>query len=548
MKITFLGAARTVTGSCYVIETDHCRFAVDCGMHQGNREIEKRNWNSTVYDPKNIDFFIITHAHIDHIGLLPRMLKMGFSNPIYASPPTRDLMEILLEDSAHIQEMEARWESIKRQRHGLKPVDPLYEQEDARKVVSLLQTRDYNEPFEPAPGVRVNFKDAGHILGSSFIEMWLDNGGEQVKLVFSGDIGRPNQLLVSDPSIIDTADFLVVESTYGNRDHKNEDLSRQELAEAIQYSYSRRGKVIIPAFAVERTQEVLFSLYYLMKEGKLPKDMPVFVDSPLAIKATQVFKNNQAYFDSEARGMLKNGEDPFSMPNLRYILSAEESTSLNSMDGPAIIISASGMANAGRIKHHLSHNLWKESTSVVFVGFQAMGTPGRKIVDGVEKIRLFGEDVSVKAKVFTINGFSAHAGQSQILEWLKEFRSKNMEVFLVHGEYEAQKVLAKIIRERFGWKVHIPDLLDVCVLQPGHALEQPRDIEKIHPRIDWDYLAREVSIKVEQLNERMNTLKTRPWVEQTDMKERLLDLNRLLSALISDVHPGESSAESSKDR
>jgi metallo-beta-lactamase family protein len=540
MNVRFLGASRTVTGSCVVIETEDHRFCVDCGMHQGNREIEKRNWDLQGYDPGNIDFMLITHAHIDHIGLLPRLVSAGFKGPIYTTPPTRDLMEILLLDSAHIQEMEAQWESKRRMKRGQKPVEPLYTQNDALSTLPLVRTYLYNESFEPVPGVRVNFKDAGHILGSSFVELWIEENGDRTKLVFSGDIGRPDQLLVRDPSIVESADFLFLESTYGNRDHKNEQQSREELAEAIAYSHERRQKVIIPAFAVERTQEVLYSLYLLQTEGKLPDDMPVFVDSPLAIKATEIFRNHPEYFDKETRTILKNGEDPLALKNLRFTQTAQESMTLNTLEGPAVIISASGMAHAGRIKHHLTHNLWKEGASIVFVGFQAMGTTGRKIVDGAEKVRLFGEDVAVKARVFTIGGFSAHAGQSQILDWLGNFHTKSMEIFLVHGEYLAQQELARIIRERYGFTVRIPGFLHECILQKGQAKEQPRDLERALPRIDWGYLVREMDEKVAQLKERMEQVGDVSWVSQTEIRDRLLELNKALTTFITDLHQEES--------
>ncbi|WP_051822569.1 MBL fold metallo-hydrolase RNA specificity domain-containing protein [Desulfonatronum thiodismutans] len=540
MKVRFLGAARTVTGSCIVVETSQTRFAVDCGLYQGNREIEKRNQSDALYDPSTLDFILITHAHIDHSGLLPRIVNRGFAGPVYATPPTKDLLEIMLLDSAHIQEMEARWENKKRLRVGQKPIEPLYGKGDVSKAMSLVQSMVYNDPFDPGPGVRVNFKDAGHILGSALVEVWVEEDGQRIKLVFSGDLGRPDQLLVRDPSIVESADFLFMESTYGNRDHKNEDQSREELAEAIAFSYAKGEKVIIPAFALERTQEVIFSMFLLSKEGKLPKDMPVFVDSPLATRATEVFRRHPDYFDRETRHYLANGEDPFNMPNLRFTLSVQESQALNTMRGPAVIISASGMANAGRVKHHLKHNLWRQGASIVFVGFQAMGTPGRKIVDGAESIRILGEDILVKARVFTIGGFSAHAGQSQLMDWLSFFRSRTMEVFLIHGEYEAQKVLAGLIRERFRYTVHIPDFLDESILTPGKVLEQPRDKDRGRSHMDWDFLVQEMERPMVLLRERIPCLQALPWVEQTEMRDRVLDVNRIWNTLVSDIPCGHS--------
>jgi metallo-beta-lactamase family protein len=361
----------------------------------------------------------------------------------------------------------------------------------------------------------------------------------RIKLVFSGDIGRPDQLLVRDPSIVETADFLFFESTYGNRDHKNEQQSREELAEAIAYSYERREKVIIPAFAVERTQEVLYSLYLLQKEGKLPGDMPVFVDSPLAIKATEIFRSHPEYFDKDTRTILKTARTRWRW-NLRFTQTAQESMSLNTLDGPAVIISASGMANAGRIKHHLTHNLWKEGASIVFVGFQAMGTTGRKIVDGAQKVRLFGEDVAVRAKVFTIGGFSAHAGQSQIMDWLGNFRSPGMEVFLVHGEYPAQKELARLIQERYGFTVHIPGFLHECILREGRGQgASPGTWTRPCRRIDWGYLVRELDGKVVQLKERMERV-GRWRGSQTEIRDRLLEMSKSLTTFITDLHAEES--------
>jgi metallo-beta-lactamase family protein len=440
MRIKFMGAARTVTGSCFLLEAHGHRFAVDCGMHQGNAEIEKRNWEVDIYQPGKIEFFLITHAHIDHSGLLPCMVQKGFRGRIYTTPPTRDLLKIVLLDSAHLQEMEAHWKNRKRQRQGEKHLGALYTQEDARETFPLFETMPYDQPFEPFPGLRVNFKDAGHILGASMIELWIEENGSATKMVFSGDIGRPAQLLVQDASVVRAADYIFLESTYGDRDHKNEDESLKELAEAVAYSYGHGEKVIIPAFAVERSQEILYSLHLLAKDGRLPADMPVYLDSPLAIRATEIFRHYAEYLDEATRKLLRHGEDPLSLPQLHFTQTSQESMALNDLSGPAVIISASGMADGGRVRHHLKHNLWRAGASVVFVGFQAQGTTGRQIVDGAEKVRLFNEEIAVKARVFTINGFSAHAGQSQILEWLSHFQTGNMQVFLVHRRVSLKNV------------------------------------------------------------------------------------------------------------
>jgi len=530
-----MGAARTVTGSCFILETNGHRFAIDCGMHQGNAEIDKRNWDVDIYEPAKIDFFLITHAHIDHSGLLPCMVQKGFRGRIYTTPPTRDLLEIMLLDSAHIQEMEAQWKSKKRLRHGGKHALPLYTQKDVLATLPMFSARLYNEYFSPFPDLQVKFQDAGHILGASLIELWIEENGSQIKLVFSGDVGRPDQLMVEDTSIVRAADYLFLESTYGNRNHKNEQESLNELAEAISYSYNQGEKVLIPSFAVERSQEVLYSLYLMAKDGRLPADMPVFLDSPLAIRATEVFRQYPEYFDDATRKLLRAGEDPLSFPQLRFTEATQESMAINNVSGPAIIISASGMADAGRIRHHLRHHLWREGVSVVFVGFQAQGTTGRKIVDGAKKVRLFHEEIAVKARVYTINGFSAHAGQSQILEWLGHFHNPNMQVFLVHAEFSAQQALADLIQERFGLRVLIPDYLEEATLKVGQKLKRTAYPEKAAPAVDWAYLLSNMESKLAGLRSQKSRLESKTWLEQTEIKDRILELNRNLTEIISEI-------------
>ncbi len=535
MKVKFMGAARTVTGSCYILETNGHRFAIDCGMHQGMGEIEKRNSDMDIYEPRRIEFFLITHAHIDHSGLLPAMVKKGFRGKIFTTPPTQELLQIMLLDSAHIQETEAQWKSKKRLRHGEGRMQPLYTQEDARAAFPLFETKKYNQPFEPFPGLRVNFQDAGHILGASVIELWVKEKGKETKIVFSGDIGRPTQLLVEDPSKIRLADYLFLESTYGDRDHKDESQSLNELAEAISFSYARKEKVIIPSFAVERAQEVIYSLYLLSKDGRLPKDMPVFLDSPLAIQATEIFRRYPEYLDEPSRKILRKGEDPLSMPQLRYSQTSQESMAINELRGSAVVISASGMAESGRVRHHLRHNLWREGASVVFVGFQALGTTGRKIVEGAKSVRLFNDEIVVKAKVYTINGFSAHAGQRQILDWLGHFQTREMKILLIHGEYKAQQILAELIRKRLGCEVCIPDYLEEITLEVGEKLRRVEFPEKAASRIDWAFFLQDLEGKISQLRSRTAQLESKDWAEQAEIRERLLELNRNLSEIVSET-------------
>lgn len=535
MKVTFLGAAQTVTGSSYKLECEAAKFLVDAGMFQGNKEIEKRNFETDRYDPKNLDFILVTHAHIDHSGLLPRLVKKGFRGVIYTSEPTRDLLEIMLLDSAHIQEMEAEYVTRKRKRRGGITEEPLYTEADVEKTLPLIQTVKYEEAFEPKPGLKIRFRDAGHILGSAFIRIEYEHGDNPTSLLFSGDLGRPAQLLVNDPAIATTPDYLFLESTYGNRNHKDDSNSLDELAEAVQYSYSKGEKVVIPAFAVERSQQIIYSLFLLYKQGRLPADMPVFLDSPMAIRATEVFRKHPEFFDKQTKELIQNGEDPLSLPNLKFTLSTAESQAINSTEGPAVIISASGMATAGRIKHHLRHNLWKPGASVVFVGYQGVGTPGRKIVGGATKIRLFGEDVIVKAKVFTINGFSGHAGQDELLGWVSRFRDADMKVFLIHGEPAAQQAMAELLRTEFKLDVHVPDYLEEVTLEPGRILETVLHAETARPSVDWDFLLQDSGRLFAELTNRVDKLKGKAWVEQTEIRDRLMTVNRLMVELISEM-------------
>jgi metallo-beta-lactamase family protein len=565
MKINFLGAAQAVTGSCYILETGGHRFSVDCGMHQGNAEIEKRNLNMDNYRPAELDFVLVTHAHIDHIGLLPRIVAEGFKGTIYATPPTRDLMQILLLDSAHIQEMEAEQHRRTGARRGNKSsqppyttgerrskitdqaphvsierrtemlAQPLYTTEDAMATFPHIKTIEYGKPFEPVPGIRVTYRDAGHILGSAFIEIEYLEDGKTTKLVFSGDLGRPNQLILPDPSTGGSADYVFMESTYGDRDHKTFENSYEELASAIAYSYKNHEKVIIPAFAVERTQQILYTLFLLSEEGKLPKDMPVYLDSPLAIQATEIFRSHPDYFDEKTRALLKAGKDPLSLPNLRFSQTSDESRAINNEPGSAVVISASGMANAGRIRHHLRHNLWRKGASVVFCGYQGEGTPGRKIVDGAKSITIFGEEIAIAAKVFTIGGFSAHAGQADIMQWLKTFDGKSTKVILIHGEVRALTTLSALITSQLGLEVHVPSYLEELTLQPGKVMVPVVDVEKAAPRIDWEFLISDSRHLFEEFQKRMELAKQKPWLAQTEIRDRFLDLNRKMVEIISEL-------------
>jgi len=382
--------------------------------------VELRNWQDWGFDPTQIHTLFLTHAHIDHSGRIPKLVKDGFRGKIITSPPTAELCQIMLLDSAHIQEMDAEWQTRKDKRKGKKEILPLYTTKDATQSLQYLSPTERDQIITVEPGIKARLRNAGHILGSSIVELWIEEANQETKLVFSGDLGKQNQLIIKDPYEIFAADYLFIESTYGNRVHRPFEDSKKELLEAIQYALSHEEKVIIPAFALERTQEILYLLGEFWRDKILP-NIPVYLDSPLAIQATQIFRKNKKYYDEQARAIVDQGFDPFDMPNLHFTPTTEESIAINEKPGSAIIIAASGMCTAGRIKHHLKHNLWRPGASIIIVGFQAQGTTGRKIVDGNKQVKIFREDVAVKAKVFTIGGFSAHADQKDLLEWVSHF-------------------------------------------------------------------------------------------------------------------------------
>jgi metallo-beta-lactamase family protein len=477
VRVTCLGGVGTVTGSCYLVESvDGKKVLVDCGLFQGGKQMDERNWQDWGFDPKQIKTLFLTHAHIDHSGKIPKLVRDGFQGQIITSPPTAELCGIMLLDAAHIQEMDAEWQTRKNKRQARGGIEPLYTTEDAEAALKLLRPVERDQIIEPEPGIKARLRNAGHILGSSVLELWIDENQESVKVVFSGDLGKKNQLIVRDPHEVFDADYLFLESTYGDRLHRTFEASKAELQEAIEYAVSREQKIIIPAFAVERTQELLYILGEFHREGRLP-DIPIYVDSPLAIKATKIFRKNKKYYDKEAMAIVDQGYDPFNMPNLRFTETTEQSIAINKNRGSAIVIAGNGMCTAGRIKHHLKHNLWREGASLVIVGFQAQGTTGRRIVDGAKHVKIFGENVAVKAKVFTIGGFSAHADQRDLLEWVGHFESKPR-VFLVHGEAGASEALSRKIQELHRLEVHIPRWKERLILKPKEIIiEEPAEAE-----------------------------------------------------------------------
>ena len=476
IRVSCLGAAESVTGSCFLVEAGKKKFLVDCGLFQGGRQTEEKNWKDWDFDPAEIEALFLTHAHIDHSGRIPKLVRDGFRGEIITSPPTAELCQIMLLDSAHVQEMDADWQTRRRARQGRKKVEPLYTIADAEESLKYFRPVERDGILEIDTMLRVRLRNAGHILGSSILELWVNDGGGEVKVVFSGDLGRKNQLIVKDSYEVTDADYLFIESTYGNRLHRNLADSKKEFLEAIRYAVANREKVIIPAFAVERTQEILYILAEFSRRGEIP-EIPVYLDSPLAIKATEIFRKNKPYFDEEANAIVEQGLDPFSMPTLRFTPSTVESMAINEKKGPAIVISASGMCTAGRIKHHLKHNLWRPGASIVIVGFQAQGTTGRKIVDGEKTVKIFGEPIAVRAKVFTIGGFSSHADRDELLAWLGHFSTSMPRVFIIHGEKTASDAFAESVREKYSMDVHIPVFRETLELTPRKRAEKEKPAE-----------------------------------------------------------------------
>jgi len=437
MQLHFYGAARTVTGSCFMLENEQ-RVLIDVGMFQGS--VEKRNYKHFPFDPSEIDVLILTHSHIDHVGLLPKLVKHGFSGEIYATRATREISEHMLYDSAKVQEEEAYTLTKKNIRRGLPAVKPLYTADDVKECFKLKWRNVRYGQTVSLDSIDFTFRNAGHVLGSAFVEI---NAGS--KFVFSGDIGEKGRLIINDPDFPPKTDYLIVESTYGDRNHRSVEESIDELRQAILDTFERGGNVLIPSFALERTQEILYILHIFYRKGELP-ECEVFLDSPLAIDMTEIFANHPELYNKETAEEAKHG-NPFYIPNLTFTKSVDESREINEVKSDAIIIAGSGMCTGGRIKHHLKHNLWRKESSLVFVGYQVKGTLGRRIIDGAKKVRIYGEEIAVKSKVYTINGFSAHAGRDYLIEW--STKSNAERIFVVHGEFEKSQKLASALRRHF---------------------------------------------------------------------------------------------------
>ena len=455
MRLIFIGADHEVTGSCHVLEVCGRYILVDCGMKQGTDDFETAELPMNIAD---IDYVLLTHAHIDHSGMLPLLYARGFRGDVIATPATVDLCDIMLKDSAHIQMTEAEWKNRKGQRAGKEPVVPIYDMNDAEGVLEHFVSCDYDKVMDLCEGVKVKFSDAGHLLGSASIEVWINEDGEERKIVFSGDIGNLNRPIIKDPSYINDADYVVMESTYGDRYHNADVDYVSELAGICQRTFDRGGNVVIPAFAVGRTQEMLYYFRKIKEEGLVKgHSFEVYVDSPLAVEATQIFNENMAEcFDQEAMELVRNGINPLRFPGLTLSITSNDSIAINSDNKPKVIISASGMCEAGRIRHHLKHNLWRKECTIVFVGYQANGTLGRMLLEGASEVKLFGETIEVMAEIVKLEGVSGHADKAGLIKWITSFDNRLKQVFVVHGEDEVSTGFAKCLCDEYGLNAVAP--------------------------------------------------------------------------------------------
>jgi metallo-beta-lactamase family protein len=465
VKLQFLGAARQVTGSQYYVQADGAKLLVDCGMYQ-ERDFLARNWDTSPVRPREIDAVLLTHAHIDHCGLVPKLVQEGLRCPIYATWASAELAAVVLRDSAHIQAEDAAFKQKRHRkegREGKHPIKPLYTIKDVDRTLPLLEGVPYNDSIHVKDGVSAVFHDAGHILGSAMIEINVRANGRARRLIFSGDIGQRDRPILRDPSVFSEADYVVMESTYGDRDHGENGDVESQLEEVIRSTVKAGGNVVIPTFAIERAQELIFHMSRMQRSGRLPS-LPVFLDSPMAAEVTEIFRRHRDYFDEETLGLIAAGESPLGFPGLQIVRTQEQSMAINHRKEPAVIMATSGMCTAGRIKHHLAHNIWRPESTILFVGYQANGTLGRQIVDGSNEVRIHGRNLMVRARIAQIHGFSGHADRAGLLAWLGAFQKPPRQLFLTHGEAEQALALATQIGNDKGWNVMVPEYQETVEL------------------------------------------------------------------------------------
>ena len=466
MKLHFLGANRQVTGSRYCLEVADKQILIDCGLFQ-ERHFEARNWDSCPIPAADVDAVLLTHAHIDHTGLLPRFVKEGFHGPVYCTRPTAALLETMLRDAAKIQEEDIEYKKKRHQREHRKPKHPeevLYTDDDVTDVLPLVQGCDYHKAVELFPGITAVFHDAGHILGSAMIELIVTENGKSSKIVFSGDIGQWNKPIIRDPNLLTEADFLIMESTYGDRLHEKATDVETQLAQIVNETSARGGNVVIPTFAVERAQELMYYFARLTHAGRIPK-LPIFLDSPMAVDVTEIFSQFPECFDEDMWKLINADTPPLRFPSLHFSRTAEESKRINEMKEPCVIMSSSGMCNAGRIKHHLRQNIERPQSTILFVGYQSPGTLGRIILDGTKRVRIHGMDHQVRAHIAQIYGFSGHADRNGLLKWLTNFHQPPKQIFFTHGEEETALAFAKHVREVIKWPAYVPQYRETVDLE-----------------------------------------------------------------------------------
>ncbi len=460
MKLQFWGAAQTVTGSMHLLQVNGYNILLDCGLYQGRRKKAFEINRTFPFDPTKIDAVILSHAHIDHAGNVPSLVSKGYRGPIWATPATRDLSAIMLQDSAYIQENDVIYVNKRRKKQGQKPFEPLYTKFDVFESLNLFQSIGYNRPFEVVPGVKAHYREIGHMLGSASVSLDTDEYGQFKRVVYSGDVGRHNLPILRDPALVESVDFMIMESTYGQRFHETPDQARATLKRAVLDTHKKQSKLIIPSFAVGRTQEIVYALHELIINNEIPK-IDIFVDSPLAVNATEIFRLHPELYDRNTQDFLDeiNSRDPFGFDSITYVRDVENSKALNNLDRPAIIISASGMCEAGRILHHLKNNITNPHNTILFVGYQAEHTLGRKILERHSIVPILGEEYTVKARVIKIDGYSTHADHNGLLDWLKaaQTRSDLKKLFLVHGELEGARALANAARMQGVPEVYVPE-------------------------------------------------------------------------------------------
>ena len=537
MKIRFCGAATGVTGSCHLVSTDEHQILLDCGMFQGGKAMEALNHEPFPFNPAEIECVVVSHAHVDHCGRLPLLVKQGFKGPIYASDATADLLSVMLLDSAHIHEQDAEWQSKRNMRAGKPAVEPLYTTHDAEDTIKLIRPVRYDQLLELNDQMKVVFNDAGHILGSAIIELFCKENGETTKLVFSGDLGMSDRPILNDPKIIHKADYVVMETTYGNRVHEENATSISKLLDIAVMPTKRGGNVVIPSFAVGRTQELLFELNKIY-DGTGPmhdalKDVPVYVDSPMAIRATEIFRDNAQVYDEETRNYILGGDHPLDFKNLNFSQTSQESQAINIDTKPKIIISASGMCEAGRIRHHLKHNLWGKKNSIVFVGYQAEGSLGRRLIEGAKTVSLFGEEISVAAEIYNLEGFSGHADRDSLYAWLSGFENKPKKIFLVHGEPDSKEAFADYVKKNHGWDCEVVHGYDEYDL----ATDGERSVESAETNFASDEDVDTLRLRLSAMHEQLEGIlyNTNLAVGAEVSSTRMTELKNIIAELEKDI-------------